>query len=198
MVRAWFVASIGRSRSGRQAVGAFLRVCVVAVCAGAVCAAAAGCGEQKSSSASSTRARGPRPIVVPIRVRWAPSGARPLVEVRLGNGPKVPVLLDTGSTGLHIYAPGVRLGPGSGVRVTDRPDAITFFDGMAERGVTASARVTIGRVKTPGAVRFGLINHIGCVRELPWCPGAAGIPGRLARSEFGILGIGLARSKEGL
>ena len=171
---------------------------MVVVCAGALCAAVAGCGDQQRSGASTARPSGPRPIVVPIRVRWASFGARPLVEVRVGNGPKVPVLLDTGSTGLHMYAPGARVGSGSGVRVTGRRDAITFLDGMTERGVMASARVTIGRVTTRGRVPFGLINHIGCVRELPRCPGAAGIAGLLARREFGILGIGLARDGERL
>jgi hypothetical protein len=82
--------------------------------------------------------------------------------------------------------------------VTGRRNAITFLDGMQESGVVADARLTIGHIKTRGRVPIGLINHIGCVPKVPRCPGTAGIAGLLARHEFGILGVGLRRSTQGL
>lgn len=57
-----------------------------------------------------TRSRGAhsqRHVNVPIELRgWpgGPSGVLPVVRVRIGGGAPVPVLLDTGSTGLNILA----------------------------------------------------------------------------------------------
>jgi hypothetical protein len=51
--------------------------------------------------------------VVPVSVpdgQGTPEGARPTVEVRVGNGNPVPVLLDTGSSGLHIFDTAVAYG----------------------------------------------------------------------------------------
>jgi hypothetical protein len=135
---------------------------------------------------------------VPLNVRWSVFGARPMIYVRVGRGPKVPVLLDTGSTGLHIYTRGVRLGAHSGVAVTRRKDAVTYADGMVQRGVVARATLTIGSLKTVHPVSFGLINSVSCVHELRDCPEMDGINGRLSVGEYGILGVALTRSREGL
>ena len=121
-----------------------------------------------------------------------------MIYVRVGNGPKVPVLLDTGSTGLHVYTRGVRLGARSGVALTSRKDTVTFADGMVQRGVVGHATLTIGSLKTARPVSFGLIDSVACVRELPDCPGMDGIDGRLSVGEYGILGVALTRSREGL
>jgi hypothetical protein len=134
---------------------------------------------------------------LPLSVRWNVFGARPLIRVRVGNGPAVPVLLDTGSTGLHIYDAGLKLGPGSGIAVSSRPDSITYFDGMFQRGVIGHARLTIDGVRTTAEVPFGEITDVGCVHQIP-CPGRTGIRGALARGEYGILGIGLRRDRGGL
>ena len=142
-------------------------------------------------------AKAQRVTTLPLKVLWNVFGARPTITVRVGNGPRVPVLLDTGSTGLHIYSDGVRLGPRSGVTLTAHPDSATYFDGTVQRGLIGRARITIGRVTTATAVPFGLVNFVGCVHELP-CPGAEGIHGRIARGEYGILGIGLRRSADKL
>jgi hypothetical protein len=143
-------------------------------------------------------AKAPRPTVLPLRVLWHRYGARPTIMVRVGHGPEVPVLLDTGSTGLHIYAPGVRRGRGSGVAIVTRPDSATYFDGTVQRGVIGRARLTIDGVKTTTSVPFGLITSAGCVHHLLRCPSAAGIHSWIARGEYGILGIGLSRNRDRL
>ena len=68
------------------------------------------------------------------------NGARPMVEVRVGNSKPVPVLLDTGSTGLQIYAPVVNTAPGGGVTVTTKRDSITYAGGHRFVGVVAEPR----------------------------------------------------------
>ena len=167
-------------------------VCVIGAAAGLT-----GCGSSIDGSQTSSAA-GPQPIVIPLQIRWLLLGARPMIYVRVGDGPKVPVLLDTGSTGLHIYTQGVKLGTHSGVSVSTRRDAVTYADGMFQRGVVARARVTVGPLSTARAVPFGLISRVGCVAEIPDCPGAQGIPGRLSIGEYGILGVSLTRAPEGL
>jgi hypothetical protein len=52
-------------------------------------------------------------VVVPIEVeggQGSARGAHPVVEVRVGRSKQVPVLLDRGSVGLHIFAPAVSTG----------------------------------------------------------------------------------------
>jgi hypothetical protein len=120
-------------------------------------------------------------------------GAQPVIEVRVGNGPKVPVLLDTGSIGLHIYSQGVRTGARSGVSVSSQPTSVTYFDGSVQSGVIARARLTIGRLTTTRPVSFGLIKNLHCVSYIPHCPAAAGIAASVHSGEFGIMGIGLRR-----
>ena len=61
----------------------------------------------------------PKPVTVPIQVHFDQGqiiGSVPLVEVRVGNGPAVPVILDTGSTGLHIFQTGCASDPAAASR----------------------------------------------------------------------------------
>ncbi len=148
-----------------------------------------------------TAARGPKPVTVPIQVRFNQDnaiGSRPMIAVQVGNGPKVPVLLDTGSTGLHIYAPGVGLGPGGGVTVSSTPNKIDYLDGTVQSGVVAKAKLTIGSRRTRTAVPFGLINSVGCQSAIPDCPGSIGLSGYVAEHIYGIMGVGMAGDQAAL
>jgi hypothetical protein len=142
-------------------------------------------------------ATAPKGRALPLSVRWNLFGARPMITVRVGNGPPVPVLLDTGSTGLHIYAAGVHLGPNSGVTLTRHADSATYFDGTIQQGVFGRAKLTIDGVPTTTSVTFALITSIGCVHQIP-CPARDGIGAAVGRHEYGILGIGLRRDPDGL
>jgi hypothetical protein len=117
--------------------------------------------------------------------------------VKVGSGPAVPVLLDSGSIGLHIYAPGVRAGTGSGVVVTHRADSITYAIGTRQTGVVAEAKVTIGGITTSRAIPFGLITRVACIPGKPRCPGASGIRAEVASGHYGTLGIRLADTQRG-
>ena len=78
--------------------------------------------------------------VVPLTVQGGqgtPRGADPVVNVRVGGSNPVPVYLDTGSSGLRIFANKVPTGQGSGVTVTSQPSNITYEGGYSFTGVVA-------------------------------------------------------------
>jgi len=172
-----------RFRVGGHAMSRWWVTVAVALAAGAgiVCTG----GSQAASSK--------RPVTVPIQIRdgvGTSIGARPWIKVKVGNGPTVPVLLDTGSVGLHIYAPGVRTGAGSGVTRTGmRIQPYTYVDGTVQTGVLAKAKLTIGSVSTSKAVPFGLITRVGCVPSKPDCPTKNGIKAAVRKGEYGVMGV---------
>ncbi len=106
---------------------------------------------------SAASATAPLSATVPVTVldgQGSTQGARPTVEVRVGNSNPVPVLLDTGSSGLHIFDTAVNTGAGSGVTLTSKPANITYAGGHRFTGVVANAVVTIGSYanQAPGVV----------------------------------------------
>lgn len=153
-----------------------------------------------TAGAHSARAPG-APVAVPVTVaggQGATIGARPMIEVRVGNSKPVPVLLDTGSTGLQIYAPVVRTGPGTGVSVTTQRDSITYAGGHRFVGVVAHATLRLGRQATSVKVPFGLVKQASCIPSKPLCDAAGGVTHPMPDGAYGILGIGLNKNSEGL
>jgi hypothetical protein len=140
--------------------------------------------------------------VVPVTVQGGqgtPGGADPVVSVEVGGSSPVPVYLDTGSSGLHIFADAVPTGPASGVTVSSRQSDITYQGGYRFIGVVASAVITIGPQATAGAVPFSLVTAASCTAAKPACPAAGGIGGyESARGVEGILGIGTESSQGGV
>jgi hypothetical protein len=120
------------------------------------------------------------------------------VEVTVGSSPPVRVLLDTGSVGLHVFAPAIRTGPGSGVTATTTRNTITYAGGSVFTGVVADAVVTIGSQATARPVPFGLITSTSCDAAKPTCPTAAGITAAIAAGDDGILGIAMNTSGQDL
>ncbi len=139
------------------------------------------------------------PVVVPLSVaggQGSPGGASPIVEVRVGASNPVPVILDTGSSGLHIFATAVDTTPGAGVSVTAQKSNITYAGGHKFTGVVASAVITIGSQATAGPVPFSLVNNASCIASKPSCPAAGGVAGFEAnKGADGILGIGMQSSQ---
>ena len=121
-----------------------------------------------------------------------------MVEVRVGRSKQVPVLLDTGSVGLHIFAPAVSTGDGSGVEVSSTRQSITYSGGSRFTGVEAYAVITIGSQATASAVGFALVRQASCNASKPDCPTEKGMGEEIAAGEYGILGIGVNRAPSGL
>jgi hypothetical protein len=120
------------------------------------------------------------------------------VEVRVGDSKPVPVLLDTGSSGLHIFDTAVNTGTGSGVTLTSDRSDITYSGGHRFTGVVASAIVTIGSYATKTPVGFAYVKQAFCIPTKPRCPASGGIPGFEQSGTFGILGIGTQSSGGGI
>ncbi len=141
------------------------------------------------------------PVSVPITIvggQGTRTGARPIVEVRVGDSKPVPVLLDTGSTGLQIYAPAVDTGPGGGVTVTSRRDSITYAGGTRFIGVQAKAVIRIGHESTVTSVPLGLVQDASCIPSKPACGAAGGVSQPMPDGTYGVLGIGLRKNHQGL
>jgi hypothetical protein len=172
-------------------------VLLVVVVAGVVVIASPSRGSGSVASAAA-----PGTITVPIQVVGGPATAttaKPMVRIRVGSGPMVPVLLDTGSSGLQLFAPQVPTGPTSGVSVTATPDRITYAGGHRFIGQVARAVVTVGPARTPRAISFGLVQTAVCIPTQPLCPVAAGgVSSPFDGGAWGILGIGLLPGPDGL
>jgi hypothetical protein len=136
------------------------------------------------------------PVVIPVRIEGGQGtaiGAHPMVTVRVGRSKPVPLLLDTGSTGLRIFAPAVDTSPGAGVTVTSQPNTITYAGGHRYSGVVAKAVIKIGRQATAAEVPFSLVTRASCAPAKPGCPAAGGIQGLIAHGDYGVLGVGTSR-----
>jgi hypothetical protein len=142
-----------------------------------------------------------RSSVVPVTVldgQGTPEGARPTVEVSVGESRPVPVLLDTGSSGLHLFDTAVDTGAGSGVTLTSEPASITYSGGDKFSGVVADATVTIGSSATKAPVAFAYVERATCVASKPTCSASGGITGYEESGMYGILGIGTQQSDGGI
>jgi len=118
-------------------------------------------------------------------------GNRPFITVNatVGGGPSVPLLVDTGSPGVRIFADKVGA---NGVVATQTPVDVTFADGTRFAGVEASAPVTFGGLETKGPINVQLITAVSCADGKPDCAGSVGIAKFTQTQAFsGILGIGM-------
>jgi hypothetical protein len=141
------------------------------------------------------------PVAVSVQViggQGTVQGAHPTVEVRVGNSAPVPVLLDTGSSGLRLFDTAVKSGPNSGVAISNVPSNITYAGGHRFTGVLATAFIRVGGQRTMQPVQFGLVQQVSCVPTKPKCPVAQGMSGFEKVGGFGILGIGTQSSGGGI
>ena len=160
---------------------------------------AAGCAASGSSAAHEIVAS--QPVVVHVRVldgQGTPQGARPIVDVRVGNSTPVPVLLDTGSSGLRIFDSAIRTGTGSGVTLTSKKSNITYAGGHRFTGVVADAVVAVGSSPTRLPIAFGYVQRAFCIAAKPTCPASGGMSGFEKSGADGILGIGTQSSGGGI
>ena len=142
----------------------------------------------------------PASVSVPVSVlggQGEPGGASPIVEITVGGWGPIRVSLDTGSSGLHVFAGAVNAG--SGVTVTDKKSNITYAGGFHFQGVVASAVMKLGGATTTAPVSFALVQNAWCTAAKPDCPAADGISGYESHEGVdGILGIGMQSSQGGV
>ncbi|HUE25194.1 MAG TPA: DUF3443 family protein [Solirubrobacteraceae bacterium] len=146
-----------------RAIRALLGAAVAAALAGGVLA---GCGSSSATEADSRSPVGTVPVTMTTETPNGPEPAvRALVHVRVGGGPSVPVLLDTGSPGLRVL-PSV-VGPKS--ELTGRTIKAEFGGGETLVGPVARARVTVGSLSTPSPIAFQVIKGVDCPSKEPRC-----------------------------
>lgn len=124
----------------------------------------------------------PQSARIPLLPRPDRSGFSNLIAVRVGGGPAVAVLLDTGSTGLRIRAEAV----GPDVVLTDIPLTYSYTSGNVLTGVLGRAIVAFPgsdpRIATPRPIAVHVVQSVTCKPEVPRCPG-------WTRGEMGVMGV---------
>lgn len=170
--------------------------------AGAALLVLAGCG---SSSQSQT----PEPIPsggpltgqsIPLFTKQLPGsgGTRVMTEISIAGGPKIPIMVDTGSQGLRVFSSAVGT---QGLDKTTTQTEETFGQGSQLSGVIANAPVTIGSLPTNGAIPFMLIENVSCTASDQYCSSSETSEAGIIANDFGaqgIMGIGRMSSESGV
>ncbi len=109
---------------------------------------------------------GPTDVTIPLTFDQSSYGAAfdppPIIDVTIGRDHTVPVLLDTGSVGLHIFASAMAASSWSGVTVWSQRETVQTLDGTLWSGTIASATLRFGSLKTTRPVPFQLIDATRC------------------------------------
>jgi hypothetical protein len=138
-------------------------------------------------------AGGPPTTTLPFTVADYPGGGKLLlVPVSVNGSAPFDVLLDTGSSGLRVFASKLA---GVSVDVTTETNDAEFGGGDTLFGHTATGTVRFGDaggVTTPAPIAFQLVESFGCAASNPTCDLASGSDAFFTDAGiFGILGVGL-------
>ncbi len=173
----------------RLALGSF--VIVAAGLAGAGCSSA-----PVSSDSSDIQASAKRTLTIPI-VNYARNGAggRGLsLEVGVAGAPAKPLVIDTGSAGVHILTADIENGARTKLERTGKKVVETYVDGTQLVGEEAIAFVQLGGVDTAEAIHVHLVDEVTCTSDRPGCSGSAGADFFHATGVSGLVGIGMSNA----
>ena len=118
--------------------------------------AAIGDADSDTSAATSTAAREPATVSVPITTMGglrALSGRSGSVEIRLGDSPPIRVALDTGFTGL-VLIPGAWSKRPQGVTLSTKTSVTPLGDGTSVKGLAGKATLGISGIRGVMPVPF--------------------------------------------
>lgn len=138
----------------------------------------------------------PATASVPVTIAAYPGGGGKFLRVAItvnGSSP-IDLLLDTGSSGLHIFKAAL----GHTTVTTTSETITTQFGGEIFFGRKASGTVSIGSVAAPSPVVFDLVESIGCVPGNPYCDPASVGKYFTDSGIYGIMGIGLRNDPSGI
>lgn len=138
----------------------------------------------------------PTTVTVPLTVADYPGAAGKLLlaPVTVNGGPTVNVLLDTGSSGLRVFAAAL-----AGTSVTTTSEAtLTRFGGEILSGHKASGALTIGNATSAKDVDFDLVETISCIPNDPYCDPATVAKDLEDAGIQGVMGIGLRNGASGI
>lgn len=137
---------------------------------------------------------------IPITVKTIDDGVttRMMVQVSIGGGQAIPVMLDTGSQGLRVFADAVG---GQGITPTQTPTSETFGTGVRLNGIVATAPLVVGGLPTAGAIPIMVIQNVDCDPAVSFCQPQWANEGVVIADNFGaqgILGIGRMYGQNGV
>ncbi len=130
-------------------------------------------------------------VTLPLFVRTLQLGSTSLkllgVQVNVAGEP-AELLLDTGSSGLRIFANAVG---SDGLQRTGEQTQAEFGDGTIYDGEIALAPVQIGSIATEQAIRIQVVDTVTCSPSAPGCPGQSGFSSFSTAGFSGILGVSI-------
>jgi len=154
-------------------------------------------GDQRAAADSQGADAAPGTVTVPLVVGSDPGAAGKflLAPVSVNGSAPIRTLLDTGSSGLRVFAWAL---DGTTVRTTSEATKTQFGGPELLLGHKASASVSIGAVAAPGSLTLELVESIGCAPGSTSCDPAS-FKKYLADSGIqGVLGVGLRADPSGI
>jgi predicted aspartyl protease len=142
--------------------------------------------EETESAPSTTEVAPSDTVAIPLTVSRSSEGARVIVQASVWGGPTVPMLLDTGSSGVVVASSA--LGPEAqvGTDTTQIP-----YIGVTMTGTVAQATVTMGSLTTP--VPIAVIDVTGATCDTDGDhPETCEVSSAFGDGVQGIIGIGLS------
>lgn len=136
-------------------------------------------------------------VVVPLTFDQKPFGdvfnPPPIMQVVIGKNHPVPVLVDTGSVGLRVFAGAISAAPASGVTMSSQREQVQTLDGTILSGTVASATLRFGSLATVKPVPFQIVDATSCGASQLKVGCYRGADQRVLKTigVDGILGIGL-------
>jgi hypothetical protein len=160
---------------------------------------AAACGDDKDASGAaatttpsteatleSTGTTSSDTISIPLAVTTTSSGGRVVVQASIGRGPTVPMLLDTGSSGVVVASSAL----GSEAQTTTQ-SADSGYVGTSLSGVVANATVTMGGLTTDGPIAVVSAESATCETD-SGSTESCSVEDAFGDGTQGIIGIGLS------
>jgi hypothetical protein len=143
---------------------------------------------------------GGAPIHIPLAVVENPTfGTYKIhIDVGIGNLAPLPMVFDTGSTGLHVFADANLEAPGSGVQCTQMPTSVTYGNParIIFNGVVCYAQLHLGGFTMPTTVPIAYLTSYSCPVTNPDCKNPH-LHNPKAMGGYGIFGAGLTGEMPG-
>jgi hypothetical protein len=143
---------------------------------------------------------GSAPIHIPVTMfqKNANGIKKPRINIGIGDLPPLPVDLDTGSTGLHVFADANLMAANSGVTCSDQTTTVTYGNPglITYSGVICSATLHFGTYVSPEPVPIAFLTSASCPDTNPGCtPPNLNCPQEMGG--YGIFGLGLTGPQTG-
>lgn len=149
----------------------------------------------RTGAGAAQAAASPGFFAIPVTPSVRPVSGDPtlIVQITVGGSDPIPVQVDTGSTGLHVFSSALR--HAHGIEYNGQPFTETYGDDTQFIGKVARAPITVGGVASKAPVEFDYVTHVGCAHSSTSCSGADG-PDTYYQDEGvqGVMGVSMSHS----